>query len=143
MVTEVIVLGHKISRVGIEVDQAKIEIISKLPGPSSVRSIRIFLGHAGFYRRFIKDFSKITRLVTHLLKKDVPFVFDEECIRAFEFLKESDQVVGAVLGQMREKHFHPIYYASKTLNDAQENYTTTEKELLALKCKSSDVVVYS
>ncbi|XP_022014263.1 uncharacterized protein LOC110913749 [Helianthus annuus] len=155
MVTEGIVLGHKISREGIEVDRAKIDTISQLPPPTSVKSVRSFLGHAGFYRRFIRDFSKITRPMTRLLEKDVPFVFDEECLRAFEFLKErlvsapilvspdwslpfelmcdaSDYAVGAVLGQRREKHFHPIYYASKTLNDAQENYTTTEKELLAV-----------
>ncbi|KAI3816628.1 hypothetical protein L1987_16331 [Smallanthus sonchifolius] len=155
MVTEGIVLGHKISRDGIEVDRAKIDTISRLPPPTSVRSIRNFLGHAGFYRRFIKDFSKITRPMTRLLEKDAPFVFDEECLEAFEFLKEklisapilispewslpfelmcdaSDYAVGAVLGQRRDKHFHHIYYASKTLNDAQENYTTTEKELLAV-----------
>ncbi|XP_021974983.1 uncharacterized protein LOC110870092 [Helianthus annuus] len=93
--------------------------------------------------------------MTRLLEKDVPFVFDEECIKAFDFLKEklvsapilvspnwslpfefmcdaSDYAVGAVLGQRVDKYFHPIYYASKTLNDAQENYTTTEKELLAI-----------
>ncbi|KAD5960507.1 hypothetical protein E3N88_11979 [Mikania micrantha] len=70
------------------VDQAKIETISKLPPPSSVKAIRSFLGHAGFYRRFIKDFSKITRPMTHLLEKDTPFVFDEECMKAFKFLKE-------------------------------------------------------
>ncbi|KAI3776250.1 hypothetical protein L1987_46023 [Smallanthus sonchifolius] len=155
MVTEGIVLGHKISRAGIEVDRAKIYTISKLPPPTSVKSIRSFLGHAGFYRRFIKDFSTITRPMTRLLEKDVPFVFDKECLQAFDFLKEklvsapilvspdwslpfelmcdaSDYAVGAVLGQRRENHFHPIYYASKTLNDTQENYTTTEKELLAV-----------
>ncbi|XP_022040567.1 uncharacterized protein LOC110943119 [Helianthus annuus] len=155
MVTEGIVLGHKISRASIEVDRAKIDTISRLPPSASVKSIRSFLGHAGFYRRFIRDFSKITRPVTRLLEKDVPFVFDKECLQAFEFLKEklvsapilvspdwslpfelmcdaSDYVVGAVLGQRRENHFHPIYHASKTLNDAQENYTTTEKELLAI-----------
>ncbi|XP_022019252.1 uncharacterized protein LOC110919288 [Helianthus annuus] len=155
MVTEGIALGHKISRAGIEVDRAKIDTISQLPPPTSVKSVRSFLGHAGFYRRFIRDFSKITRPMTRLLEKDVPFVFDEEYLRSFEFLKEklvsapilvspdwslpfelmcdaSDYAVGAVLGQRREKHFHPIYYASKTLNDAQENYTTTEKELLAV-----------
>ncbi|KAJ0759149.1 putative nucleotidyltransferase, Ribonuclease H [Helianthus annuus] len=155
MVTEGIVLGHKVSREGIEVDRAKIDTISRLPPPTSVKSVRSFLGHAGFYRRFIKDFSKITRPMTRLLEKDVPFVFDEECIKAFDFLKEklvsapilvspnwslpfelmcdaSDYAVGAVLGQRVDKHFHLIYYASKTLNDAQENYTTTEKELLAV-----------
>ncbi|XP_076926145.1 uncharacterized protein LOC143589197 [Bidens hawaiensis] len=80
----------------------------------------------GFYRRFINDFSKITRRMTRLLKKDVPFVFDEERLKAF-----TKYAVGDVLGQRRDKQFHPIYYASNTLNDAQENYTTTEKELLA------------
>ncbi|KAK1430086.1 hypothetical protein QVD17_12590 [Tagetes erecta] len=154
MVREGIVLGHKISRAGLEVDQAKVDTISKLPPPTSVKSVRSFLGHAGFYRRFIRDFSKIARPMTQLLEKDRPFEFSDECVRAFELLKEklisapilvapdwslpfevmcdaSDFAVGAVLGQRREKHFHPIYYASKTLNDAQENYTTTEKELLA------------
>ncbi|MCQ7285327.1 reverse transcriptase domain-containing protein, partial [Salmonella enterica] len=155
MVTEGIVLGHKISSEGMEVDRAKIDTISRLPPPSSVRAIRSFLGHAGFYRRFIKDFSKISRPLTKLLEKDAPFIFDKECNQAFLTLKEmlvnapimiapdwkfpfeimcdaSDFAVGAVLGQRKEKHFHPIYYASKTLNDAQENYTTTEKELLAV-----------
>ncbi|KAD4178635.1 hypothetical protein E3N88_27226 [Mikania micrantha] len=155
MVTEGIVLGHKISRDGIEVDRAKIDTISKLPPPTNVRAVRSFLGHAGFYSRFIKDFSKITRPMTRLLEKDVEFEFSEECMIAFEFLKEklvsspiliapdwslpfelmcdaSDFAVGAVLGQRKDKHFHPIYYASKTLDDAQENYTTTEKELLAV-----------
>ncbi|KAJ0614517.1 putative nucleotidyltransferase, Ribonuclease H [Helianthus annuus] len=95
MVTEGIVLGHKVSREGIEVDRAKIDTISRLPPPTSVKSVRSFLGHAGFYRRFIKDFSKITRPMTRLLEKDVPFVFDEECIKAFDFLKE--QLVSALI----------------------------------------------
>ena len=80
MVTEGIVLGHKISSKGIEVDRAKIETIEKLPPPNSVKAIRSFLGHAGFYRRFIKDFSKIARPLTRLLEKDVPFVFDDHCL---------------------------------------------------------------
>ena len=88
MVIEGIVLGHKISRDGIQVDKAKIEIISKLPPPMSIKVFCSFLGHAGFYRRFIKDFFKITRPITHLLEKDVEFVFDEECLRALEYLKE-------------------------------------------------------
>ena len=87
MVTEGIVLGHKISNKGIEVDQAKVEIIEKLPPPANVKAIRSFLGHAGFYRRFIKDFSKIAKPLSNLVAADTPFVFDIECLQAFETLK--------------------------------------------------------
>nr|GFB31718.1 reverse transcriptase domain-containing protein [Tanacetum cinerariifolium] len=155
MVKEGIVLGHKISKKGIEVDKAKIEVISKLPHPTKVKGIRSFLGHAGFYRRFIKDFSKISRPMTHLLEKNSPFIFSNECIQAFQTLKDklteapiliapnwdqpfelicdaSDFTVGAVSGQRIEKHFRPIHYASKTMNQAEANYTTTEKEMLAV-----------
>nr|GFB56593.1 reverse transcriptase domain-containing protein [Tanacetum cinerariifolium] len=125
MVKEGIVLGHKISKKGIEVNKAKIEVISKLPHPTTVKGIRSFLRHAGFYRRFIKDFSKISRPMTHLLEKNSPFIFSNECIQA-------DYAVGAVLGQRIEKHFWPIHYASKTMNQAEANYTTTEKEMLAV-----------
>ncbi|RTK65733.1 hypothetical protein DRJ84_14965, partial [Enterococcus faecalis] len=79
MVTEGIVLGHKISNKGIEVDQAKVEVIEKLPPPTNVKAIRSFLGHAGFYRRFIKDFSKIAKPLSNLLAADTPFIFDKEC----------------------------------------------------------------
>nr|GFB43613.1 hypothetical protein [Tanacetum cinerariifolium] len=88
MVKEGIVLGHKISKKGIEVDMAKIEVISKLPHPTTVKGIRSFLGHAGFYHRFIKDFSKISRPMTHLLEKNSPFIFSNECIQAFKTLKD-------------------------------------------------------
>nr|GEV77887.1 hypothetical protein [Tanacetum cinerariifolium] len=88
MVKEGIVLGHKISKKGIEVDKAKIEVISKLPHLTTVKGIRSFLGHAGFYHRFIKDFSKISRPMTHLLEKNSPFIFSNECIQAFRTLKE-------------------------------------------------------
>nr|GFA76140.1 DNA-directed DNA polymerase [Tanacetum cinerariifolium] len=87
MVKDGIVLEHKISKKGIEVDKAKIEVISKLPHPT-VKGIRSFLGHAGFYRRFIKDFSKISRPMTHLLEKNSPFNFSNECIQAFRTLKD-------------------------------------------------------
>ncbi|GJT13930.1 reverse transcriptase domain-containing protein [Tanacetum coccineum] len=88
MVKEGIVLGHKISRKGIEVDKAKVDVISKLPHPTTVKGIRSFLGHAGFYRRFIKDFSKISRPMTHLLEKNTSFIFSEDCILAFQTLKK-------------------------------------------------------
>ena len=79
MVHQGIVLGHIISNQGIEVDKAKIKLISKLPSPTNVKTIRQFLGHAGFYRRFIKDFSKITKPLYQLLEKDAKFVWDDEC----------------------------------------------------------------
>ncbi|GKA76797.1 reverse transcriptase domain-containing protein [Tanacetum coccineum] len=150
-----IVLGHKISKSGIEVDRAKVDVIAKLPPPTSVKGIQSFLGHAGFYRRFIQDFSKIARPMTHLLEKETPFIFSTECREAFETLKKkltealilvapdwdfpfeimcdaSDFVVGAVLGQRKTKHFKPIHYASKTMTESQTYYTNMEKELLAV-----------
>ncbi|GKF68003.1 reverse transcriptase domain-containing protein [Tanacetum coccineum] len=155
MVKEGIVLGHKISKSGIEVDRVKVEVIAKLPHLTSVKGVRSFLGHAGFYRRFIQDFSKIARPMTHLLEKETTFVFSEECIDSFNTLKRklteapiliapdwdlpfelmcdaSDFAIGAVLGKRKNKHFQPIYYASKTMNEAQTHYTTTEKELLVV-----------
>nr|GFB41729.1 reverse transcriptase domain-containing protein [Tanacetum cinerariifolium] len=155
MMKEGIVLGHKISKKGIKVDKAKIEVISKLPHPTTVNGIRSFLGHAGFYRRFIKDFLKISRPMTHLLEKNSPFIFSNECIQAFRTLKDkltempiliapnwdqpfelmcdaSDYAIGAVLGQRIEKHFWLIHYTSKTMNQAEANYTTTEKEMFAV-----------
>lgn len=146
MVQEWIILGQKVSARGMEVDKAKLETIENLPPPTSVKGVRSFLGHAGFYRRFIKDFSKITKPLCSLLEKDVPFRFDEDCLAVFDLLKKkltsspiivapywtlpfelmcdaSDYAVGAVLGQRKEKIFYVIYYASKTLFDAQLNYT--------------------
>ncbi|GKD44733.1 reverse transcriptase domain-containing protein, partial [Tanacetum coccineum] len=133
MVKEGIVLGHNVSSAGVEVDQAKIDVISKIPSPNNIKA----------------------RPLTKLLEKDTPFEFDDECQKAFELLKEkltcapvivspnwnlpfelmcdaSDFAVGAVLGQKDGKNFHPIYFASKTLNPAQQKYTVTEKELMAV-----------
>nr|GEX87168.1 reverse transcriptase domain-containing protein [Tanacetum cinerariifolium] len=87
MVKEGIVLGHKISKNGIEVDKAKVDVISKLPHPTTVKGIRSFLGHASFYQRFIQVFSKIARPMTRLLEKDTPFFFSKECVEAFQRLK--------------------------------------------------------
>ncbi|GKD48788.1 reverse transcriptase domain-containing protein [Tanacetum coccineum] len=126
MVKEGIVLGHKVSEAGLEVDKAKIDVISKLPPPTNIKGIRSFLGHAGFYRRFIKDFSKIACPLTKLLEKDTTFEFDDECQKACKILKErltfspvnvnpnwglpfelmcdaSDSTVGAILCQKEDR----------------------------------------
>ena len=148
MVTEGIVLGHKISDAGLEVDQVKIAVIKTLMSPTTVKGTRSFLGQAGFYKRFIKDFSKISKPLCRLLEKDAKFDFDESCRSAFEEIKSklvlapimltsdwnnefeimcdaSDYAMGVVLGQRTENIFKAIYYASKTFYEAQENYSTT------------------
>nr|GEV99161.1 reverse transcriptase domain-containing protein [Tanacetum cinerariifolium] len=140
MVKEGIVLGHKISKQGIKVDKAKIDVIYKQPHPTTVKVIRSFLGHAGFHRRFIKDFSKIARPMTRLLEKDTSFIFSQECVDAFQTLKRklakapiliapdwdmpfelmcdaSDSAIAAVLGKRQDKNFRPIHYASKTMTE--------------------------
>ena len=89
MVREGIVLGRRVSEHGIEVDKAKIDVIEQLPPPTNIKGIRRFLGHAGFYRRFIKDFSQIARPLTSLLANDVPFNFDDECLNSIHFLKRA------------------------------------------------------
>ena len=155
MVIEGIVLGHKISKVGLEVDQAKVSVIKTLLPPTTVKGIRSFLIHAGFYKRFIRDFLKISRPLCRLLEKDTKFDFDESCRFSFEEIKSrlvtvpiiatpdwnkefeimcdaSDYAMGAVLRQRTKKIFKSIYYASKTFNEAQENYSTTEKEMLTM-----------
>jgi hypothetical protein len=132
-----------------------VETVEQLPPPTDVMSLRSFLGHAGFYRRFIKDFLKITKPLTHLLQKDVAFDFDEKCLATFRTLKcalvsapiiqppdwsqpfkimcgASDYAVGAVLGRRKEGRVHAVYNARRTLNEARLNYATSEKELLAV-----------
>ncbi|GKA92672.1 reverse transcriptase domain-containing protein [Tanacetum coccineum] len=136
MVKEGIVLGHKISKSGIEVDRAKVDVIAKLPHPTTVKGVRSFLGHAGFYRRFIQDFSKISRPMTHLLEKETPFFFSKECIESFNTLKRkltkaliliapdwdlpfelmcdtSDFAIGAVLGIVYTDHSAIKYLFTK------------------------------
>ena len=141
MVTEGIVLGHRIFVVGLEMDQAKVSIIKTLLPPTTVKGIRSFLGHASFYRRFIRDFSKIVKPLCRLLEKDAKFNFDESCQSLFEEIKSrlveapimakpnwtkefeimcdaSDYAMGVVLGQKNDKMFRAIYYVSKTFNEA-------------------------
>nr|KYP55996.1 Retrovirus-related Pol polyprotein from transposon 17.6 [Cajanus cajan] len=155
MVEQGIVLGHIISSKSIEVNPAKIYVIAQLPYPSCVREVRSFLVHAGFYRCFIKDFSKKALPVSSLLQKDIDFNFDDRCMEAFDCLKRvltttliikapdstvpfelmcdaSNYALGAVLAQRVDRLPRVIYYASKTLDVAQANYTTMENELLAI-----------
>ena len=155
MVREGVVLGHIISGKGLEVDKAKIEVIQNLPLLGTVRDLRSFLGHVGFYRRFIQDFAKVSKPLIILLCKDKDYIIDEEGKRAFTTLKQaliealilqslnwdlpfeimcnaSDYAVREVLGQHLDKKPTTIFYASKTLVKAQINYTNTEKELLAV-----------
>ena len=155
MVREGIMLGRLVSSKGLEVDKAKVEVIEDLALSKSIRELRSFLGHVGFYRRFIHDFAKLSKPLTSLLCKEKDFIIEEEGKHAFMQLKQalveapilhsanwdlpfeiicdaSDFAVGVVLGQRIDKKPTAICYASKTLADTQLNYTTTEKELLAV-----------
>nr|GEZ28942.1 DNA-directed DNA polymerase [Tanacetum cinerariifolium] len=136
MVKEGIVLGHKISKQGIEVDKAKVDVITKLPYPTTVKGIRSFLGHAGFYRRFIKDFSKIARPMTRLLEKDNPFIFYQECVEGFQTLKRKLTEAPILIAFDWDMPFELMCDASDfaigAVLEAESNYTTTEKEMLAV-----------
>ncbi|XP_074297847.1 putative mitochondrial protein AtMg00860 [Silene latifolia] len=136
-----IVLGHVVSSNGIEVDKAKIDTIQSLPYPTNVREVRSFLGQAGFYHSFIKDFSKVASPLCKLLPKNVDLEFYLACKEAFDILKAkltttpiiqapdwsipfelmcdaSDYALGAVLGQKVGRVPHMIYYESMTLSKA-------------------------
>ena len=148
MVQDGIVLGHLINKEGIQVDQAKVEVIKNLPLPQTQKHLRGFLGHAGFYRDFIKDFAKLAKPLTHLLCNNVDFSLGEEAISSFQLIKEAlvtspilkaprwdlpfEIMCDAILGQRINGNLVVTYYASKTLGGAQVNYSTTEKELLAI-----------
>ncbi|GJX35782.1 zinc finger BED domain-containing protein RICESLEEPER 2-like protein [Tanacetum coccineum] len=114
MVKEGIVLGHKISKNGIEVDKAKVDVIAKLPHPTIVKGVWSFLAFQTFKK-------KLT---------EAPILIAPDWDLPFELMCDaSDFAIGAVLGQRHEKHFRPIHYASKTMNEAESHYTTTEKEI--------------
>ena len=141
MVREGVVLGHIVSGKGLEVDKAKIEVIQNLPLPSTIRDLRNFLGHIGFYQIFIQDFAKVSKPLTTLLCKDKDFIIDEEGKRAFTMLKQAlieapilqspnwdlpfeimcdalNYAMRAVLGQRLDRKPTAICYASKTLIEA-------------------------
>jgi len=141
MVEHGVVRRHVVSPKGLKVDKAKVDIIQSLPYPKYVKDVRSFLGHVGFYRRFIKDFCQIAYLLCALLTKDILFDFNEGFRRAFDQLKlklitthivqfpnwalpfkmvcdASGKAIGAVLGPRVGKVPHVIYYASRTLDPA-------------------------
>ncbi|GJU44628.1 reverse transcriptase domain-containing protein [Tanacetum coccineum] len=124
MVKEGIFLGHKISKSGIKVDKAKVDVIAKLPHRTTFKGVRSFLGLAGFYRRFIQDFSKISRPMNHLLEKDTPFFFSKECIEAFNTLKKKLAEALILVAPDWDLPFEIMCDAT--------HYTTTKKELLAV-----------
>jgi hypothetical protein len=153
MFTEGIVLGHHVSFAGIKVDPTKIEVILNLPTPSTQKDVRSFLGHAGYYRWFIRNFTKIASPLFKLLAKDVDFYWDTNCQVAFNALKEkisttpvlrgpywtlpfhisidaSDSTIGVVLGKKENQRTYAIYFVSKKLTLVELNYTITEKEFM-------------
>eukprot|EP00253_Pinus_taeda_P022803 PITA_22803 len=155
MMNEGIVLGHLVSFLGIQVDLAKIQVIQTLPIPKTQTDVRHFLGHAGYYRRFIKNFYKIAYPLFVLLTKNVEFKWTDDCEKAFNELKHqlsttpilggpdwalpfhissdaSDTAIGAVLGQEENSLPYAIYFISKNMVPAELNYTVTEKEFLAV-----------
>ncbi|GKC84928.1 reverse transcriptase domain-containing protein, partial [Tanacetum coccineum] len=132
MVKEGIVLGHKISKSGIEVDKAKVDVIAKIPHSTSVKGIQSFLGHAGFYRRFIQDFSKIARPMTYILEKDTPFIFSKECIDSFNILKKKLTEAPILAAPDWDLPFEIMCDASDYARILLAHYTMTKKELLAV-----------
>jgi len=152
---EICYLGHIITSQGIKPDPSKIEAINKYPTPKNAKEIKSFLGLAGYYRRFIKNFSEMAQPMNALLKKNVQFNWDAFCDESFHKLKEmlinppilqypnfkkpffvttdaSDAALGAILSQRIGKDDLPVAYASRALNKAEKNYSTVEKELLAI-----------
>lgn len=152
---EVMYLGHIISENGISPDPSKLTAIKDYPTPKRIKDIQSFKGLAGYYRKFIKNFSKIAKSLTKLTKKTEQFVWTAEQQNAFDNLKEklmtapvlkypdfseefivttdaSDYAIGAVLSQGKVGSDRLIVYASRVLTRAEQNYNTTEKELLAV-----------
>jgi hypothetical protein len=151
---EVTYLGHVITKDGVKPDDKKIEAVRNFPVPTCTRTLKSFLGLAGYYRRFLPNFSKIAKPLTELLRKNTPYVWDDKTEKAFNTLKEclitepllqypdftrpfllttdaSNEAIGAVLSQGPVGKDLPLGYASRTLNNAEKNYPTVE-ELLAI-----------
>ncbi|QRW07883.1 Retrotransposable element Tf2 protein [Ceratobasidium sp. AG-Ba] len=155
-VKKVIFLGLVITPEGISMEEEKIKAIMEWSAPRKIKEVQAFLGFVNFYRRFIAEFSKIARPLHDLTKKDTKFEWTQECQQAFEeikkrvsqdpvlihpnpdkpFILETDAsgiAIGAILSQRgKDGYLHPVAYLSKSYNDAQRNYDTANKELLAI-----------
>lgn len=148
-------LGHMVNQNGIATDPEKVKAIESFPTPHNVKSLRSFLGLASWYRRFVTGFATVTRPLTKLLKKDIKWSWDSEQQLAFDELKRllcttpilscpdfsvpfvlqvdaSNEGLGASLTQIQNGHEVVIAYASRLLSEPERNFTTTEKECLAL-----------
>ena len=150
-----ILLGHIIDKNGVRPDPKKIKSVQEFPRPKNEKNIKQFLGLAGYYRRFIENFSKIASPLTQLLKKDTPFVWTEKQQVAFDTLKQklceepllqrpdfskpfilttdaSGYAIGGILSQGKIGQDKPIAYTSRTLSDSERKFDTYEKEALAI-----------
>lgn len=152
---EVNFLGHIVTQDGVKPNPNKIKSIQEFPIPKNRKQIKSFLGLLGYYRKFIKDFARITKPLTQQLKGTKAVTIDEEYCKAFEFCKTllcnspiliypnfndtfilttdaSNYAIGAVLSQKLSGSDKPISYASRTLSDEEIRYSVTEKEMLAV-----------
>jgi hypothetical protein len=152
---EVTYLGYKITDEGVKPDPQKVACVKDFPIPKNVKEVKSFLGLSGYYRRFIKNYGQVAKPLTSLLKKDAPYIWNDLCQHSFELLKEllitapilqypdfskpfnltcdaSNFAIGCVLSQGPIGNDLPIAFASRTLNKAEINYNTTEKELTSI-----------
>ncbi|MBW0508719.1 hypothetical protein O181_048434 [Austropuccinia psidii MF-1] len=148
-------LGYVVSSDGLKMDSFKVQKILNWPQPKNIKALQSFLGIANFYCRFVKNYSKKITALTYLLKKDSPFIFNEEALSQFQLLKEafttapilshlnpslptivetdaSDYALGAVLSQVNDSGKHPIAFDSCKLLPAELNYEIHDKELLGI-----------
>lgn len=148
-------LGHVVSKDGIATNPEKISAVVSWPAPTSVTEVRSFLGLCSYYRKFIRNFARVSAPLTNLTKKDVPFKWDQTAQNAMDVLKDclvtapilsypdttcsfildcdaSDTGIGAVLSQKSGEVESVISYGSKTLSKAERRYCVTRKELLAI-----------
>ena len=148
-------LGHIIDQHGVRPDPSKVQAVQDFPRPTSVKEVRAFLGFSNYYRRHIPRMSELSAPLVNLTRKNVEFDWTDECEKAFVSIKESllhypvlrfpdfskdfylstdasDFAISAVLEQKHDDTLHPIAFISRQLNKAERNYSTTEKECLAI-----------